>query len=81
MIDFELTDTQKMMVGTARDFGKEVLGPAEVALDRIADPAEAYGSEIFRSTLAGAYAPEGKLHCQSACSPTVTGHAPLIGCR
>ena len=56
MIDFELTETQKMMVGTARDFGKEVLGPAEVALDRIADPAEAYESELFRKTLAGAYA-------------------------
>lgn len=55
MIDFELTETQKMIANTARDFGREVLQPAEVALDRIADPAEVFESKLYKKTLAGAF--------------------------
>lgn len=55
MIDFELTETQKMITNTARDFGREVLRPAEVALDRMADPADVFESELYRKTLAGTF--------------------------
>jgi alkylation response protein AidB-like acyl-CoA dehydrogenase len=56
MIDFELTQTQQMLIETARSFGREVLQPAEVALDRLADPAEVFASTLFRETLGQAYA-------------------------
>ncbi len=47
MIDFEPSGTQKQIVGAARELGKEVLAPAETALDRIADPDEVYASDVF----------------------------------
>ncbi len=55
MVDFEVTETQQMIVGTARKFGKEIMKPAEVALDRIADPEEVFGSDLFRDVMAKAY--------------------------
>lgn len=55
MIDFEPTETQQMIVETAREFGREVLQPAEVRLDRLSDPGEVFEHKVFRDTLAGAY--------------------------
>lgn len=55
MIDFEITETQKMIVQTARGFGQEVLKPAEVALDRLADPEEVFASDLFWDTMRQAY--------------------------
>jgi len=55
MIDFELTETQTGMVRTAEEFGRGVLAPAEVALDRMA-PEEAFKSEVFWNALGQAFA-------------------------
>lgn len=55
MVDFTLTDTQKQIVGLAREFGRDVLQPAEIALDRVADPEAAYASELYWNTMAGAF--------------------------
>ncbi|MBN2494841.1 MAG: acyl-CoA dehydrogenase family protein [Deltaproteobacteria bacterium] len=55
MIDFEPTDTQRMIVETARDFGREVMQPAERKLDLMADPKEVFKSDLFRSVMAQAY--------------------------
>jgi len=55
MVDFELTETQQMILATAREFGQEILQPAEVQLDRITDPVEVFESDLFRDTLAKAY--------------------------
>lgn len=54
MIDFSLTDTQKHLVGTAREFGRSVLEPAEIAVDRM-PPAEAFRSREWRSAMAAAF--------------------------
>ena len=51
MVDFERTDTQEQMVGAAREFGRGVVAPAEVELDRIADPEEVFGSERYWSVM------------------------------
>lgn len=56
MVDFTLTETQKQIVGLAREFGRDVLQPAEIALDRVADPETAYASDIYWDTMAGAFA-------------------------
>lgn len=54
MIDFSLTDTQKELVGTAHAFGREVLEPAEVAVDK--KPADqAFQSPEYRRAMAGAF--------------------------
>lgn len=55
MADFSRSDTQKQMVQTAQDFGKGVLEPAEIAIDRMACPDEAFAGEIFRETVAAAF--------------------------
>jgi len=55
MIDFEPTDTQKQIVKTAAEFGREVLGPAERELDLIADPNAVFSSKLYRKTLAQCY--------------------------
>jgi alkylation response protein AidB-like acyl-CoA dehydrogenase len=55
MIDFEPTETQNMIVKTARDFGREVMQPAEKKLDRIADPVEVFKSDLFREVMAKTY--------------------------
>ena len=55
MIDFEPTETQRHIVETAREFGKEVVQPAEVELDKIADPEEVFKSDLFWKVLAQAY--------------------------
>ncbi len=55
MADFGLTDTQQQFVNTARDFAKEILEPAEVALDKMAVPDEAFAHDLFRKTMASAF--------------------------
>jgi alkylation response protein AidB-like acyl-CoA dehydrogenase len=54
MPSFNLSDTQEMMIATARDFGRQVLEPAEIALDKM-EPTEAFASETYRKAMAGAY--------------------------
>ena len=55
MIDFSLTDTQQQLLGMARDFGKEVLGPAEIALDKLADPDAVFQDERYWSAMKQAF--------------------------
>ncbi len=55
MIDFALTETQKMVIETARGFGQEVLQPAERELDLWAEPEAVFASERFWSAMRGAY--------------------------
>jgi alkylation response protein AidB-like acyl-CoA dehydrogenase len=55
MVDFEPTETQRQLTATAADFGREVLGPAEVELDRIAAPGEVARSERFWGALSQAF--------------------------
>jgi len=55
MIDFELTETQRHIVETAREFGQEVLKPAEIELDKIADPEEVFKSDLFWKVMAQAF--------------------------
>ena len=38
MVDFERTETQEHLVATAREFGMGVVAPAEIEIDRIAEP-------------------------------------------
>lgn len=54
MADFSLDEAQSQMVEVARAFGAEVLEPAEIELDRIADPDAAFRSERFAATMARA---------------------------
>jgi alkylation response protein AidB-like acyl-CoA dehydrogenase len=55
MVDFEITDVQKQMIGAACEFGKGVLGPAETELDRIADPEQAFQSDVYWNALGEAF--------------------------
>ena len=54
MIEFSLTDTQRQIVDTARDFGRNVLEPAEIAIDRMPS-AQAFSSDEYRKTMAAAF--------------------------
>ena len=51
MIDFALTDEQKQLIEMTREFGREVLYPAETQLDRMADPVSVFASELFWKTM------------------------------
>ncbi|MFH2006178.1 MAG: acyl-CoA dehydrogenase family protein [bacterium] len=55
MIDFTPTETQEQIVKTARDFGREVLQPAENKLDRIANPDEVFESKLFWDVMGQAF--------------------------
>ncbi len=55
MADFSITETQQQMIDAARDFGKAVLEPAEIAIDKVADPDEAFRGDVFRNTMAAAF--------------------------
>jgi len=55
MVDFALSDTQKQILGVAREFGSEVLYKAEIELDRIGDPDEVATSETFWKVLGQAF--------------------------
>ncbi len=55
MIDFEPTSEQKQFVESARKFGAEVIRPAEIELDAMADPEEAFQSETFRNVMSQSF--------------------------
>jgi len=55
MIDFARTETQQQFVDTAREYGREVLQPAEIALDRVADPNEVFSRGLFWDALSKAF--------------------------
>jgi alkylation response protein AidB-like acyl-CoA dehydrogenase len=48
-MDFEMPEEFKEIVGMAREFARAEVGPAEVAIDRIADPSEAFTSDVHRA--------------------------------
>ncbi len=55
MADFSLSSTQTELVQTAREFAADVLGPAEITLDRMHDPSAAFASTVFHEAMAGAF--------------------------
>ena len=55
MVDFDISKTQRQILKAAHEFGKEVIYPAEVELDRIADPQKVYESDLFWNVLAKAF--------------------------
>ena len=76
MVDFERTDIQEQMVATAREFGMGVVAPAEIELDRIADPEEVFASDLFWSVmsqffeLAPPKQPARRIACRCSAFPT-----------
>lgn len=55
MIDFTPTKDQKAIQAMAKKFAREVIRPAEVALDKMADPDAVFASGLFRDTLRQAF--------------------------
>ena len=55
MVDFEPTKTQKQIVAAAAEFGKEMIQPAEIELDRIQDPKDVYTNDLFWDVMAKAF--------------------------
>ncbi len=55
MVDFEQTDIQRQIIRTAQDFGKDVLRPAEIELDQVADPDEVFKRDLFWDVLGQAF--------------------------
>ena len=55
MIDFKLSDIQEQFVQTARDFGKKVLEPAEIELDKMSDAQAVFETETFQNAMAQAF--------------------------
>ncbi|MBU2548191.1 MAG: acyl-CoA dehydrogenase family protein [Proteobacteria bacterium] len=55
MVDFIIDETQRQLADTARRFALEVMRPAEVELDRLADPDSVFDDPRFREVLARAY--------------------------
>jgi len=55
MIDFAPDETQQKMVAEARKFGEKALHPAEVELDRIAEPAAVFRHDLYWSAMQQAF--------------------------
>ena len=55
MIDFQIDDTQRQMIETAGKFAREVLKPAEIELDQMADPGQVFNSDLFRGLMSDSY--------------------------
>jgi alkylation response protein AidB-like acyl-CoA dehydrogenase len=55
MANFEISETQRHVAASAAEFAREVLGPAETELDRLANPEEVFASETFWKCLAQAF--------------------------
>ncbi len=55
MVDFAQSELQRRIVETAHDFGREVLQPAEIELDRIQDPDDVFRGDLFWNTLSQAF--------------------------
>src|SRR3990172_8600173 len=47
-MDFDVPEEFRQQIGLAHDFATQVLRPAEEAIDRIADPVEAFTGEVHR---------------------------------
>jgi alkylation response protein AidB-like acyl-CoA dehydrogenase len=56
MIDFEMEGEQKRILSAAREIGREVLYPAETALDRLVDPEAVAADEGFWRAMGDAFA-------------------------
>jgi len=54
-MDLKLSDEQQQMVDLAKDFAINVIRPAEIELDKISDPDEAFNSNTFKSVIKQAY--------------------------
>jgi alkylation response protein AidB-like acyl-CoA dehydrogenase len=55
MVDFALTEEVEKIRDMTREFARQEMRPAGIALDRIQEPEEAYTSDTMRSLLARAY--------------------------
>ena len=55
MVDFNLDETQKQILRTAEEFGREVLRPAEIELDAVAQPDEVFASGRFWDVMGQAF--------------------------
>jgi len=55
MIDFSLDETQRQIVQTAREFGREVLQPAEIELDLVATPDDVFNGDKFWEVMSQAF--------------------------
>lgn len=55
MIDFSPNKDQVEIQKLAKKFAREVIRPAEIALDKIANPDTAFASDIFKNTMRQAY--------------------------
>ena len=55
MIDFEPDETQRQMVEAARKFGAEVVRPAEIELDALADPDDVFNGDLYWSVMGQAF--------------------------
>jgi alkylation response protein AidB-like acyl-CoA dehydrogenase len=55
-MDFEIPADFKDIIGMAREFARAEVRPAEVAIDRIADPSAAFTSDVHRSITRQLYA-------------------------
>ena len=55
MIDFELEETQRTLVQTAREFGEQVMRPAELKLDKMASQDQIFESDLYWSVMKQAF--------------------------
>lgn len=55
IVHYSRDETLDLMLTTAREFGEEVLQPAEVELDRISDSQEVFESDLFWDVMKKAY--------------------------
>ena len=55
MVDFEITKTQKQLIGMAREFGRDVIYPGEIELDKMSDPGDVFASDLFWRLMAQAF--------------------------
>ena len=55
MANFEISETQRQVAGSAAEFAREVLYPAETELDRLANPEDVFASDTFWKCLSQAF--------------------------
>ncbi|MCP4682914.1 MAG: acyl-CoA/acyl-ACP dehydrogenase [Desulfobacterales bacterium] len=55
MIDFQLTKTQQQIVSAAREFGKDVIHPAETELDKLENPEDVFTSTQYWDVIGQAF--------------------------
>ncbi len=54
-MDLKLSDEQQQMIDMSRSFAMDVIRPAEIELDKMADPVAAFESETFKNVIRQAY--------------------------